>query len=227
VTKGIRIFKNSTSIVLSSSRSIDSIKLYRFKRDFDWKSLHIQATRRLFMFWWWFYNDGDVDDEASSNVPLPPSIIPTATPTTAVADLLLSLINQVPVTSPPPSPLLLSPFNVSYIDVTPQQTTTDPSTDSDTTISSSSALSITTIPCDDYGTATLSTTSLERITSYSLLLLHLLIPSQFIKLSYGDDHYCIGLTSKQRPATLPSSTSSNITKTSTPPPRYALNICLF
>jgi len=46
---------------------------------------------------------------------------------------------------------------------------------------------------------------------------HLLIPSQFIKLSYGDDHYCTVLTSKQRPTTLPSSILSTVTETSTTP----------
>ena len=147
---------------------------------------------------------------------------------TAAADLLLTLINQIPpVPSPPPPPPSL--FNFSYIDVTSPRTTTDPSTDSDTIIPSSSTLSLTTIPCDDYGTVTLSipyddfgiailpTTSLERIISYSLLSLYLLIPSQFIRLSYGDYHYFTVSISKQRPATLSSSTPRNVTKTSTPP----------
>ena len=90
-----------------------------------------------------------------------PSITPTTTPTTAAADLLLTLINQVPAASPP-SPLIL--FNFSYIDVTPPQTTPGPSADSDTVTSSSSALVIKTVPYNDYGTATLPTTSLERTT---------------------------------------------------------------
>ena len=92
-----------------------------------------------------FDNENDDDNE-----------IPTTTPTTTAADLLLTLINQVPATIPPP-PSLLSPFNFSYIDVTTPRTTTDSSTDSDTVTPSSSTLSIITIPCDEYGTATLST----------------------------------------------------------------------
>ena len=104
-------------------------------------------------------------------------------PTTAAADLLLSLINQVPATSSPPPPTPLSQFNFSYIDVTPPRTT--PSTSVDSDIVSSKPIS-----CDKYSTATLSTTSLERTTSYSLLSSHLLVPSQFIKLSYGDEQYC-------------------------------------
>ena len=58
---------------------------------------------------------------------------------------------------------------------------------------------------------------MERITSYSLLSPHLLIPSQFIRLSYSDYHYCAVSTSKQRPPILPASTPSNDTKTSTQP----------
>jgi len=144
-----------------------------------------------------------------------PSITHTTTPTTAAADLLLTLINQVPATSPP-SPL--SPFNFSYINVKPPQTTPGPSANSDTVTSSSSALTIKTVPCNDYGTATLPTTSLERTTSYSLLSSHLLIPSQFIKLSHSNDHYCTVLTPTQMPATVPSSsTTSTFTKTLTPP----------
>ena len=123
-----------------------------------------------------FDNDNNVDDEAGSNVSLPPSIIPTTTPTTTAANLLLSLINQVPATSPPPSPPLLSPFNFSYIDVTPSQTTTHPSTDSGIVISSSLALSIKTNPCDNYDTA-IFLTLFDRITSCALLSLHLLISS--------------------------------------------------
>jgi len=126
-----------------------------------------------------FDNDDDVDDEAGNNVSLPPSIIPTTTPTTAATDLLLSLINQVPATSPLPSPPSPSPFNISYIDVTPLQTTTYPSTDSDTVISSSLVWAIQTNPCDNYDLEILPTL-FERITSYALLSLHLLIPSQFI-----------------------------------------------
>jgi len=135
-----------------------------------------------------------------------PSITHTTTPTTAAADLLLTLINQVPATSPP-SPL--SPFNFSYIDVTPPQTTPSPSDDSDIVPSKL-------ISCDKYSTATLSTTSLERTTSYSLLSSHLLVPSQFIKLSYGDKKYCTVLTSKQTPATLPSSIPKTVTETFIP-----------
>ena len=122
-----------------------------------------------------FDSDNDDDNE-----------IPTTTPTSTVVDLLLILINQVPATIPPP-PSLLSPFNFSYINVTTPRTTTDSFTDSDTVTPSSSALAITTIPCYDSGTAILSTSSLERITSYSLLSPHVLIPSQFIILLYGED----------------------------------------
>ena len=132
-------------------------------------------------------NDDDDDDDDDDN-----DDIPTIIPTTIVADLLLILINQIsPIPSPPPPlPSPPSPFNLSYIKVTPPQTTTDPSTDSDTVTPSSSALVIKTIPCYNSGTVILSTSSLERITLYSLLSPHLLIPSQFIRLSYGKDHYC-------------------------------------
>ena len=63
----------------------------------------------------------------------------------------------------------------------------------------------------------LSITLLGRITSYSLLLSHLLIPSQFIKLSYGKDHYCTVSTLKQRlgPTPVPP-IPKTITKISTP-----------
>jgi len=125
-----------------------------------------------------FNNDDDADDETGSNVSIPPSIIPTTTTTTAAADLLLSLINQVPATSSPPSPTSLSPFNFSYINVTPPQTTSDPSTDSNTVRSSSSDRAMKTL--------------------YALLSSHLLIPSQFIKLPHGDNHYCTVLTSTKR-----------------------------
>eukprot|EP00751_Fragilariopsis_kerguelensis_P030908 CAMPEP_0170925016 /NCGR_PEP_ID=MMETSP0735-20130129/12028_1 /TAXON_ID=186038 /ORGANISM="Fragilariopsis kerguelensis, Strain L26-C5" /LENGTH=565 /DNA_ID=CAMNT_0011325007 /DNA_START=152 /DNA_END=1845 /DNA_ORIENTATION=- len=115
--------------------------------------------------------------------------------TTAAADLLLSLIHQVQATSSPPPPTPLSQFNFSYIDVKPPRTTPSPSDDSD--IAPSKPIS-----CDKDTTAILSPTSLERTTSYSLLSSHLLVPSQFIKLSYGDEQYCTVLTSKQRPVTL-------------------------
>jgi len=129
------------------------------------------------------FDDND-DDTEICMVPLFPSIIPTTPPTTAASNLLLTLINQVPETPPPPSQLLpLSPFNFSYINVTPPQTTSSPSADSDT-------FPFKPVPCDEHGTTTLPTTLLERITSYSLLSSQLLIPSQFIKLSYGDNHYC-------------------------------------
>jgi len=153
-------------------------------------------------------NDNDDDDTDSSKVPLP-SIIPTTPPTTAASDLLLTLINQVPATPPSPSQLPLSQFNFSYIDVTPPRTTPGPSADSD-------IVPFKPIPCDEYSTATLPTTSLERTTSYSLLSSQLLVPSQFIKLSYGDDHYCTVFTPKQRPATLLSSIPNTITETFTP-----------
>ena len=164
-----------------------------------------------------FDNDNDVDDEAGSNVSLLPSIIPATTPTTTAADLLLSLINQVPENSPPPSPSSLSPFNFSYIDVTPPQTTTDPSTDLDTVISSSLALVIKTNPCDDYDTEILPTTSFERITAYALLSLHVLIPSQFIKLSYGEDSYCTVSILKQKLAPTPLSIPGTVSKISATP----------
>ena len=164
-----------------------------------------------------FDNDDDVDDKAGSNVSLRPSIIPITTPTTAVANLLLTLINQVSVTSPPPSPSSLGPFNFSYIGVTPPKTKTDPFTDSDTVISSSSVLAIKAILCDNYGTVILPTTSFERNTPYSLLLSHLLIPSQFIKLSYGEDHYSTVSISKQRLVPTPLSILKTVTKTSISP----------
>jgi len=135
-----------------------------------------------------FYNDNDDNDIDVSKILLP-SIIPTTPPTTAASNLLLTLINQVPPTPLPPSQLPLSLFNFSYIEVTPPQTTLGPSADSDIVL-------LKPISCDKYGTAYLRTTLLERITSYSLLSSQLLIPSQFIKLSYGDDHYCTVLTSK-------------------------------
>ena len=53
-TKCTWIRKNSASTFLSSSLSIDSIQPYCCTRGFHWKSLHVQTTRRLFMFWWWF-----------------------------------------------------------------------------------------------------------------------------------------------------------------------------
>jgi len=130
-----------------------------------------------------FDNDNDGDDTDISKALLLPLIIPTTTPTTVASNLLLTLINQVPATPPPPSQSPLSPFNFSYINVTPPQTTSSPSADSDT-------FPFKPVPCDEHGTTTLPTTLLERITSYSLLSSQLLIPSQFIKLSYGDNHYC-------------------------------------
>ena len=135
-----------------------------------------------------FVNDNDDDDIDISKVSFP-SIIPTTPSTTAASNLLLTLINQASPTPPPPSQLPFSPFHFSSIDVTSSRTTPGPSADSDT-------VPFKPVPCDEYSTATLPTTSLERITSYSVLLPHLLIPSQFIKLSYGDDHYCTVLTSK-------------------------------
>jgi len=125
-----------------------------------------------------FDNDNDDDDTDASKAPFP-SIIFTTPPTTAASNLLLTLINQVSATLPPPSQLPPSPFNFSYIDATPPQTTHGPSRDSDT-------VPFKPIPYDEDGTATLPTTSLERSTSYSLLSSELLIPSQFIKLSYGE-----------------------------------------
>ena len=44
-----------------------------------------------------------------------------------------------------------------------------------------------------------------------------MIPSQFIRLSYSDYHYCAVSTSKLRPPTLPPSTPGNDTKTSNQP----------
>ena len=88
-------------------------------------------------------NDDDYDEDE----------IPTTTPTTPAADLLLTIISQIP---PIPSPTVpastLTPFNFSYITATPTQTTTVP-----------------TIPCHKSGTIGLSSSSLERVTSYSLL----------------------------------------------------------
>ena len=97
-------------------------------------------------------DDDDKDDEDE---------IPTTTPTTAAADLLLTLINQIPpIPSPPPPPSPPSLFNFFNIEVTPPRTTT-----------------VKTIPFYDSGAAVLSTPPLERITSYSLLSPHLLMPS--------------------------------------------------
>ena len=93
--------------------------------------------------------------------------------------------------------------------------TTDQSTNSDTVTPSSSALTIKTIPCYDSGTAIFSTSTLERITSYSLLSPYLLIPSQIIRLSYGGDHYYKVPISKQRLGLTPLSTQSTVTKTTT------------
>ena len=76
---------------------------------------------------------------------LHPSIIPTITPMTAAIDLLLTLINQVPIIPlPPPSPSSLILFNFPYIDVTPPQTTS-PSTYLHTVTSSSLSLVIKTV----------------------------------------------------------------------------------
>ena len=163
-----------------------------------------------------FDNDNYIVDDAGSNVSLNPSIIPTTTPTTAAANLLFSLINHVLATSPPPSPSSLSPFNFSYINITPRQTTTDPSTDLDTVISSSSALAINTNFCDNYDTSIPPTTLFERITSYALLSSHVLIPSQFIKLPYGEDNYCTVSRSKQRLDPTSLSIPSTVSKIRTP-----------
>ena len=138
--------------------------------------------------------------------------MPITTSTTAAANLLLILIIQVPVTTLPP-PSLLSPFNFSYIEVTPPRTTTGSYADSDTVIPASSALAIKTVSYDDSGTAIIPTTLLERTISYSLLSLYLLIPSQLIKLLYGDNHYCTVLKSKRRLAPIPSSIPSTATNT--------------
>ena len=88
--------------------------------------------------------DGDFDNDDDDD-------IPTTTPTTATADLLLTLINQIPPipSPPPPPPSPPSLFNFSYIDVTPPRTTTDPSTDSDTVTPLSSAVAITAIVIQD------------------------------------------------------------------------------
>ena len=57
-----------------------------------------------------FDNDNDNDDTDASKAPFP--LIISTTPTiTAASNLLLTLINQVSATLPPPSPLPLSPFN--------------------------------------------------------------------------------------------------------------------
>ena len=166
-----------------------------------------------------FDNDDDVDDVAGSNVSLPQSKIPTATPTTAATDLLLYLIDQIPATSPLPLQPSLSLFKISYIDVTPTQTTTDPSTDLDKVISSSSAWVLKTDSCDDHDTTIIPTTWFERITSYALLPLHVLIPSQFIKLSYNEDNYCTVPISKQRLDLTPLSKPSTVSKIPTPHPQ--------
>ena len=90
------------------------------------------------------HDDKDDDDET-----------PTTTPTTPAADLLLTLINQIPsIPSPTPPASTPTPFNFSYIKVNPTQTTT-----------------VTTVPCDKSGTTVPSTAPLERITSYSLLVI--------------------------------------------------------
>ena len=115
-------------------------------------------------------------------------------PTVALAPCLL--INRIP--PPPPSSSPPSLFNFSYINITPPRTSTDQSTDSNTVTPSSSALAITTIPCYDFGIAILPTTSFERTISYALLSSHLLILSQFIKLSYCEDLYFTVSTSKQK-----------------------------
>merc|ERR1712238_382898 len=78
-------------------------------------------------------------------------------------------------------------------------------------------LAITTILCYDSSKAIFSPSTSERITSYALLSPHLFTPSQFIRLSYSDYHYCAVSTSTQRPHTLPPSTTSNDTKTPTQP----------
>ena len=155
-----------------------------------------------------FDNDDDDDDDD----------IPTITPTIAAANLLLTLINQIPpIPSPPPPPSPPSPFNFSYIEVTPPRTTTDQSTDSDTDTPSSLALAIKTIPCYNSGKAIFPISTSGRIISYALLSPHLLIPSQFIRLLYGEDYYCTVPISKQRLGLTPLSTPSTVTKTSTPP----------
>ena len=83
-----------------------------------------------------------------------------------------------------------------------------------------------TFPYDDSGTAILPTISLERIT-YLLLSSYLLIPSQLIKSSYGGNHYCTVLISKQRLAPTQSSMLSTVNKTSTPPLQDTLSRCVF
>ena len=74
-----------------------------------------------------------------------------------------------------------------------------------------------TVPCDDSGTAIIPPTLLERITSYSLLSLYLLIPSQFIKLSYGDGNYCTIPILKKRFILTPLSFPSTAIRTSISP----------
>ena len=173
-----------------SSTNIDSIKPYFFTRGFIENRYTYKQQQDYLCFDGDFDNDDDDDDDDDDDK------IHTTALTTAAADLLLTLINEVPATLPPP-PLPLSLFTFSYIDVTQPQTTTSLSTDSDTVTSLSLSLVITTIPCDESGTATLPTTLLKRIISYSLLSMHLLIPSQFIELAYGDNHYCTVSTSKK------------------------------
>ena len=101
-------------------------------------------------------NDNDADDVDND-------YIPTTSPTTA-ADLLLTVINQIPpIPSPSPSPS--SPFIFSYSEVTPPQTTNDSSTNSAIFTPSRSVPTIKTTPCYASGTVILSTSPLERITS--------------------------------------------------------------
>jgi len=114
--------------------------------------------------------DGDFDNDGDDDA--------TTTPTTAATDLLLTVINQVPATLPPPPPLPLSPFNFSYIAVTPPRTTPGPSTDLDTVTSSSSALAIKAVPCDDSGTVILPTTSSERINHIIFIVVIVFVDSQ-------------------------------------------------
>jgi len=70
-----------------------------------------------------FDNDNDDDDTDVSNASLLPSIIPNTTSTTAASDLLLTLINQVPATSPSPSPV---PLTVQPTTVSKTTTSTAP-----------------------------------------------------------------------------------------------------
>ena len=96
-------------------------------------------------------NDDDADDGDND-------YIPTTSPTTAAADLLLTVINQIlPIPSPSPPPSPSSPFNFSYSEVTSPRTTNDSSTNSETFTPSSSAPTIKTTLCYDSGTAILST----------------------------------------------------------------------